>query len=410
MLNETKATLKCLSEGKVGHCPEGGMFPLLQKIPTAIGLQLGMTDDAIVEFLIYVNMLATFLLLYFGGKSLASRSVFRRNWYWALIVLSPFLWYARTSFSETLGAALIFATVLLCSNQNTLRWGALVLVIAGLSKETAWPFLILLSLAAQLVGEKSATLKSIRYIEIILAGLLSLGLHTLYNYFRFGGPLNEGYLNPMFIVPSLGIHLSFLTGLFFSGNGGIAWFCPLFLPLSIVALVRLKEGVAKNAAAILTLASFMALAVGMARWYAPFGWIAWGPRLLMPWIPAAAWLLLQSFPIEWDAAFLQSIKSTRLFLPLCLILAFFLFPQVAVIFRNELIWIPFANDATCPNPTIIQRDIPYYYRCLNYYIWGKTPILLIAFEGWNLLSLSFWLTFSGWMGLILIFFRLRKAE
>ena len=41
-----------------------------------------------------------------------------------------------------------------------------------------------------------------------------------------------------------------------------------------------------------------ALTFGLSGWWAPFGWIAWGPRLLLPWIPACLLILLRAYPGE----------------------------------------------------------------------------------------------------------------
>ena len=44
----------------------------------------------------------------------------------------------------------------------------------------------------------------------------------------------------------------------------------------------------------------LGLAYGFSKWFAPFGWVAWGTRLMYPWIPSLILLVVFFFNEEID--------------------------------------------------------------------------------------------------------------
>jgi len=110
----------------------------------------------------------------------------------------------------------------------------------------------------------------------------ALLLVAAYNAVRYGTPLPQAYLDE---ARQTGITFAksaeFLFGSIFSPNGGVLvfWFLPLFVAATgwfLLGLMprRSSIGIAAFAAGLSCLM--------FARWWAPFGWDAWGDRLMVP--------------------------------------------------------------------------------------------------------------------------------
>ncbi len=121
-----------------------------------------------------------------------------------------------------------------------------------------------------------------RTLVAFVAPLLLCGLLlALYNWGRFGSPLESGYhfaAGEGFTTPLL----SGLYGLFFSPYRGLFWYSPILL-LSIPGWLMLRRAHARLAWLIVALILLQALA--FAGWWSWHGGIVWGPRFLLPALP-----------------------------------------------------------------------------------------------------------------------------
>ena len=70
----------------------------------------------------------------------------------AVLLSGPLLWYATSSFGEMLAALVTTALVAACLRRAGGPVVGLLLVLAGLSKDTALPFLVLLGLGSSLLN------------------------------------------------------------------------------------------------------------------------------------------------------------------------------------------------------------------------------------------------------------------
>src|SRR5437660_529124 len=102
---------------------------------------------------------------------------------------------------------------------------ALFFVLASISKDTAFPFLFLLAIAA---GER-------RWKLLIGSAAAGAAVTLLFNYLKFGSIFNQAYLDPIFIVHSPAVQASFFLGIWFSPNGGVLFFWPAFFALLLIA-------------------------------------------------------------------------------------------------------------------------------------------------------------------------------
>jgi len=122
----------------------------------------------------------------------------------------------------------------------------------------------------------------------------------------------------------------------------------------------------------------LALTAGFAKFPAPLGWIAWAPRLMLPWLPAVGFLLVRAYAPELDRI-LQGAGSP-VFWAAALVIALASLPQFVVLFRPGLLDAIFRPDSTCPTEAVVQHDPVYYYRCIDHLLWTKRSTLISAYS------------------------------
>jgi hypothetical protein len=398
MIRETEEALKCVANQQWANCRMGGQFPLLQKLLSAPLLLVGYNQTEIAKIFVFLNLGVYLSLLKMVWDSILKQTKNRgfAQLTLVLLVCCPLPWYAKTSFSEMLAAFLTFAlTYSLVHRRSSAVWVPL-LILAGLSKETAFPFLALLSLVAVWITEKKVTLKFLS--TLFLAVLATFGINGAFNYFRFGSLFNQAYFDTTFLVQNFSDQLSFFLAIWFSPAGGLVFFWPLFVLWILVPvwfLILEKRPLSKAIPEGGVLVLLFGLTWGFSKWYSPFGWVAWGTRLMMPWIPACIYLLsLAYFPVY--LSFFSMMKKKRvLFSTFWAVLLSSTLIQFYALFSSDYKWVFFKADAICPHVPVIQKDPIYYYTCVNHQLWGAFPHLifgLIPERGSQLIALGFTFT------------------
>ena len=146
-----------------------------------------------------------------------------------------------------------------------------------------------------------------------------------------------------------------------------------------------------QAAPALLLVGLAAQTAGLASWYAPYGWVAWGPRLMMPTVALIACLAValcaDALGVWW--------KVARRHIVLAIALGVGCVVSAAAVLRlppraRSRAGAYFAPDGSCPTPAIISNDPAYYFHCLLYGSWWKWPPLewyglRFLRSGWGLL-------------------------
>jgi hypothetical protein len=173
---------------------------------------------------------------------------------------------------------------------------------ASLTKETGYPFVAALGLVALLLARRRANIAIRRHVVFAGIGLaLGLSFASAFNVLRFGTPRNAYYLDPALRTQSLHWIAELSAGLFVSPNGGIVLFWPLasLLTAVLVAIpfaraLRHRTTWIDTWPALALAAMLLALTLGLASWWSPFGWWAWGPRLSPPWVPAIVLVALSA--------------------------------------------------------------------------------------------------------------------
>jgi len=200
-----------------------------------------------------------------------------------------------------------------------------------------------------------------------------------FNLFRFDSVGNKTYLQPLFRVPGLTRRVELAGGVWAAPNGGVIPFWPLLVLLLAAALVsglRRREGQGVPRWPAIVLVGMVAvLTAQFASWYSPFGWIAWGPRLFLPWLPVLLVLatVLYPRPAQTLASWVGGTSTRKIGAGLALALA--ALPHLAALRPPDPLERLFALDASCPVPAVLQKvSTGYFYRCLDHTAWAKTPV------------------------------------
>jgi len=144
------------------------------------------------------------------------------------------------------------------------------------------------------------------------------------------------------------------------GATGSAWLarrCRLVSPLAGISL------------------ALLGLTLGFSRWAFPMGWICWGPRFFIPWLPAFAYVLAAAYARPLHSAL--EAWSLRRWKGWCIGIAVAVasIPQFEIPFNEEIIPRFFAPDANFPKAAIIQNDPHYYFRYIDHLMWSKGSVL-----------------------------------
>lgn len=381
LLRGARAARLCFSRGAWGHCPEASYFPVAQYIPAWAALAAGFRLTFASRVLIATNLasfVATPWLIWWALRERAGASVA------ALVALiavdGPMLYYAGSSFNEMTAACLTVAAVALTLRRaHPVACGA-AFFAASLTKEIALPFLALLAAGALLPELARKGERPWRHLAGAAAGsALGLVATSLFNHFREGGFSNTFLLQPMLRVPWTSVKVTQSLALWFAPSSGVAVFWPAMTAVLAVGLASSARALRTDrsltspgwSGALVALA-LAALTWGLGGWYSPFGWWAWGPRLMLPWLPAFAVLGAASLTEEARALAGRIVARPELTAAALSVCAL---PHVAAVFDPDMVNRFLGPDAVCPRQVIIQMGAEPFYECAHHYIWAKGSMM-----------------------------------
>jgi hypothetical protein len=408
LLHGVGAADRCLHAGVWSDCNSAGLgdvshFALLEYLPALVMKRLGASLNHAYRDLCWLNSLAFLALLglmWLSGRRAAGRSV------GALLLLagatSPLLWYSHSGFGEPLAAlaAGVFAAGL------TLRWPSPVtaagLFFAVLAKEPIVPVLALIGAGVIAGRPQPGRVSRSELAALGVAAVTALALAAGFNVFRYGEPTNAFYLHDA-VHPPLLDRISAFFGMLVAPNAGLVWFWPAAVIVAVLACSGASRS-QRRALAALGLA-FLLLVSGLASFWGPFGWEAWGPRLLLPWVPAFL-IALVGVGRESLAAALERVSLRRsLSAVVATVLLLGAIPQVAAFRHWSTAFDLFAPGSSCPYhlPEIREYRAVFgnttgYYRCLRRQAWTHPPVLLHTVDELDPLGLVWLAIAAGCIG------------
>lgn len=354
-----------------------GPYPLLQYLPAVAMRGLGLRSSQVLRGLAWLNFGAFVATLGMLG-SIAARAR-QRLWGPLLLVLAtsgPLWFYATTGFGEMLAGALVLAMVLACLHRRPVLIGGLALV-ACLGKETLPPFVLALGLFAGRRDEDGWLPPRRVLVPLVIGVLGGTALSLGFNVFRYGTVRNVRYLQPQFRVAGAGRVSRNILALLAAPGGGLALYWPamalLLVGLVTVGVIALRGGrpvLAGRVAALL--AVLAAYTIGLAQWWAPLGWIAWGPRLFVPLIPALAVVTVHIGGRELAALLCRTLVHPVAFVAIVAVSLIGAFPEVGAAWSpGPAVTVLRTPDNVCPTFGAPGSDL--YWRCFDRRAWRLDP-------------------------------------
>jgi hypothetical protein len=389
LMNGLHSLNQCLKNHQYWACPNVPHFALFQYLYGEILQILKLTESQIVHVFSLSSLMSFYGLMilswvYFQKKKKSSVCAWL-----SLLAFStgPFFWYTRHTFNELNAAFVTLAFVIACLWRAQAIWIVGLGCLATISKEVAFPFLILLGLSALLPEVLETPKKIVRQGLAVLGGIgLGMAMNIGFNYFRFGGPRSSNLMDPALIVRSFSQKLISFAALWASPNGGILFFWPIFLVICFGALIAAGKSWGrqkKNFKTVLPISvvflSLCGLFYGFANWYAPMGWVAWGPRLVLPWLPALFVFVLSFYSDTIEKGIRWICQRRGVFLPVILALVLLGVSHWIGIYSSRPTDVLFTSkNQDCPEVYYIDREPDLYYSCINRLMWPKRSFALLA--------------------------------
>ncbi len=362
LVEGTRTAQRCI-EQQIRPCPAISAYSLQQTIVAAAATWNGWPVERTTRLLAALSGLSVGLLAILTVTRLSSQ---HRATGLAVVAAGPLLYYARSSFGEALAClALAWFIVVIVRDHEPraaqLTGIGIAALWASLGKDTMPLFVVLFGLAAVWLDDRRPRGGWPRVCATVVGASAGAAAFAGFHRFRLGTFYNAEYVDhPEFFLSSpLDVSSAFL-GHWLAPSAGLVWFWPL------AAAVLLWSG--RHGAASAAIAA--AYAAGTSLWWAPFGWVAWGDRLLYPVVVGAVFLCLllrrPAVRIPWPIVALSTVTGIAA-------IATALDPGALAAF--------FAADARFPGPPTIQADVTLYRAFLRHLTWERWLDLRLVFTG-----------------------------
>lgn len=402
LVQGSRVLIECLRTGDLIGCGrfEGTVqtavfpYPPLQYVPATVLAWLSVTDRHILLALRWMNFGSLVVIL--AVFALAFRRRPRVLWLsWPVLIGSSLLYQSNASFGEALAAAAVVAAVGAAAWRRPM-WAAAAVFVACLGKETLAPFVVVLCLLC--ARDRGHRLLPSRRLAVAIGAAGSVGwLSTaLFNVFRYGGPRNSLYLDEPLRTAGLGRQIEWFAALWAAPAGGVGWFWPGFVLVMVTSCgVAVRAGDRRQQMlGVLPTVLLVGSVGGLALWFAPFGWITFGPRLAVPLLPAILFTTLWTCGEQ----IVEVLGRTwRRALSVAGVVTIASIPMYGSPWRwwNSIQDLISADPvAGCPMMTefSVYDDPDTYYRCTSNTMWRSRPQILD-----DTVSLSFSVAGTAWL-------------
>lgn len=399
VLDGTNAFLDCVSSHDFVACRysgeldpfEGltspiGDWPLLQHIPDAVAFELGANGHHARE-LVLIGLGVAGIVASVALAFIVLRQFGQRAWFWGFLFVllsSPLIAYAGTTAGEALAAGLLVCLVAAAALPAPPLLVGLAAMGACFTKETSYPFVVALG-GLGLVLAKRRTAKSIRSHLIWGAGGVAVAfvLATLFNVVRFGSVLNKNYLEKPLHTPTVGRVLEYFVALFVSPSGGIVVFWSaasvLLLVACLVPLTRAGRGLDLLPALVL-IGVVVGVTLSFASWWSPFGWVAYGPRLTLPWVLPLVLLALVAYGDPLGQIARRVLAPTWAMLLTFAIVFVLALPHLGQMWKQDSKAGFFEQRGSHCDPPW-RMGVTRFHTCQHHEIWFSRPMGLYSVRG-----------------------------
>ena len=388
MTQSAQALVGCAHSGRFIGCPGTNQYGLLQNIPAIFMIWKGMTLESTITVLGLLNVIAFVVLIVLLWRNF---SYGVRHLAILIVLAGPLVGYVSTTFGEMIQTLTFVGFGLALLNKKR-SWIIVAGFLAAGTRETA--FVPLLLIACGVAARDARSLRNFDWrllVDAVVGVMTGVASLVLFNYWKFGTWKNLGNLNSLYVTPGLMRKLNSFVAIWISPGGGLApfWFIGACCSLALVALAVVLGGQSGRLAPIALGGALGANTVSLAMWFAPFGWVAWGPRLMIPTVAVASVVALEMFRSQ-IVGMLRRPKARNLMATTLGILTTLSAASSYGYMRDPTVMDPFFQpDRVCTKVAIIQEDPSYYFKCLYHGAWKTDPSLWGL--GWRGLDLLTWL-------------------
>ena len=402
----SRALVGCARADIWTNCPGTFQFGWLQHVPAIFLAWKGMDDNSIVFVLTLINFLAFAWLI----SVVIKRFDIKNESTWLLLsalLLGPMYAFSVYSFSEMLTFVLLSVLVLKIADGKSMYSIAFLTFIISSSRETAFTIVLALAVSVLVVRETNWRIAVKKVIVIGGSSLSGLVAVLLFNIWKYGSISNDHYADPIRRVPGTVLKIKNFLAVWISPSGGVLpfWLLGGLLALLVpcIALWSWRTARRYAIAGLVLLFLLFTQTLLLAAWYAPFGWVTWGPRLILPVVGATlitCWVLFEEIIQE-------IIDFIRYKFVLVIILLGGIFLSGAsnlgfILNRSEtLAWFTPPLLSFCKKEANIEIDSHFYFLCaLDFAPWQLGRTLWDAgfhqvTYGWGLLYFLFELALLG---------------
>lgn len=407
MTQSAQFLVNCAKAGKFLGCPGANQYGVLQNIPALFLVWKGQTLEATVAVIGFLNIAA-----FLGLAALLWRTFSGPMRQFAVLAMlaGPLVGYVSLTFGEML-QTLVFVSFVIALSRSKWIWVVLTGILAASTRETAFLPLILISTGIIWTTQPNSRRDRINSSLWATSGILGgVVLITLFNYWKFGTWRNLGNLNSLYITPGIPRKIDSGIAIWFAPGGGVLpfWLLGGLLSLGLLVTVLVIGNRERRISALFIGAGLGANTASLAMWFAPFGWVAWGPRLMIPTVACVAIANMIVFGEVLRPTYgLKTASRSLLCAFVAAAAAISALPSFGYMRAPGVIDRFFSPDKVCNKVAIIQEDPAYYFKCLHHGAWKTSPSLwstgLDGVTRWEILAIlvvfaALWATLNSLLG------------
>ena len=384
---------ECLNSGILFGCNDMERFGLSPHLISMILLSIFNDINSTITAWALLNFLLFIYLIYKLHKKYGDRKYFLIG----TIVFSPLTAYAVYSYTEM--SFIVLSFILLMNIKNERYWlsAFLGMFLSGY-KESAILTILPLALAVILSNKHKLVLKDYLLIASQIIGFLIV---YLFNYFKYLEFINSEYQTAG-RVKELNLQLSNFFGIWLSPSGGIiGYFWISIILLLVINLKSILKITQYQKSFYLILVAIITNALLLTNWFAPYGWVTWGPRLFMPIVVIGLFstIIIRGSTEISNNRFIHFVHLSFSYLSSVALIGFLINPDS---FKNWLSRVIFKTDV-CPQLFIWEIERESYIKCFINMSWNLNSLTFLTIK--NYLKFLYQITnsFSVYTLPILIF-------
>ena len=384
---------ECLNSGILFGCNDMERFGLSPHLISMILLSIFNDINSTITAWTLLNFLLFIYLIYKLHKKYGDRKYFLIG----TIVFSPLTAYAVYSYTEM--SFIVLSFILLINIKIERYWlsAFLGMFLSGY-KESAILTILPLALAVILSNKNKLILKD--YL-LIASQIIGFSTVYLFNYFKYLEFINSEYQTAG-RVKELNLQLSNFFGIWLSPSGGIiGYFWISIILLLVINLKSILKITQYQKSFYLILVAIITNALLLTNWFAPYGWVTWGPRLFMPIVVIGLFstIIIRGSTEISNNRFIHFVHLSFSYLSSVALIGFLINPDS---FKNWLSRVIFKTDV-CPQLFIWEIERESYIKCFINMSWNLNSLTFLTIK--NYLKFLYQITnsFSVYTLPILIF-------